>query len=145
MKKYCSTKMDPKVFEFDTIDAGPGPAAYGVKTTVGWRDRMPNIVAGPAYTIKQKLKVDDETEGPGPVYNLARLTRHGKQDAPKFSIGLNLPEIPDSASPGPAAYMVKNVKPRAKPRILLPLTRLDSVSHHEQYRCRFPVYIYIYI
>ncbi|XP_025405754.1 outer dense fiber protein 3B-like [Sipha flava] len=142
MKKYCSTKMDPKAFEFGRDATGPGPAAYGIKTTVGWQNRMPNIAKGPAYTFKQVLKVDDATESPGPKYNLERLTCHGKQAVPKFYMGLNLPEIPDEASPGPAAYMVQNMRSRAKPKILLPLPRLDSVSRCEPRFHRFSVYIY---
>lgn len=132
MKKCTTVKMNRKVFEFGGMDYGPGPAAYGIKTTVGQINRMPTIASEPAYTVKQRLDLENVTESPGPVYNLARLTCRGKAEAPKYSIGTKLVGPLDSDNPGPAAYMPRVPEKRAKLKILLPLKDSDPVSakHH---------------
>lgn len=119
--------MNRKVFDFATVDGSPGPAAYGYQTTVGRKNRMPTIPNEPAFTVKPRLDVNHETESPGPVYNLARLTRWGRADGPKFSIGMKLGELSASDSPGPAAYKPETGQ-RPKIKILLPLNTVDAVS-----------------
>lgn len=128
MKKCTTTNMDRRALKFGKVDAGPGPAAYGTRTTIGRVNRMPNAVGGQAYSMKQRLDERNETEGPGPVYNLAGLTCRGKQDKPKHSFGVPLPQIPKDASPGPAVYNIRAKNSRATPRILLPLPLVDPVS-----------------
>lgn len=128
-QKPCSTKMDRKVFEFGVeADSGPGPAAYAVKTTVGRVNRLPNITAAPAYTIKRRLDGDAETEGPGPVYDLANMTSSGRATGPKYSMGAKLPGNAETDSPGPAAYLPRAGPARSAVKILLPLKQVDAVG-----------------
>lgn len=124
----CTEKMDQKVFEFATTDSGPGPAAYGTKTTVGRVNRLPNIGNVPAYSLRQRLRVEDETESPGPGYNLTNLTNQGRTTAPKYSIGKKFGESREPDNPGPAAYYPV-VSRRPKLKILLPLNESDPVSN----------------
>lgn len=128
MEKCTTVKMNRKAFKYGGENDGPGPAAYGVKTTVGRTNRLPTVVAEPAYTVKPRLEVHDATDSPGPVYNLARLTRHGKAEAPRYSMAAKLYGPSDEFNPGPAAYLPRVPEKRAKPRILLPLKDHDPVS-----------------
>ncbi|XP_060861543.1 ciliary microtubule associated protein 1B-like [Metopolophium dirhodum] len=103
--KKCPEYMDRKVFEFGTEDAGPGPAAYGARTTVGRLNRLPTVAGAPSCSMHQRLDLGNETEGPGPVvYNLAQLTCRGRAMAPRYSMAKKLPFDGDMDNPGPAAY-----------------------------------------
>lgn len=127
MIKCPETKMDRKVYDFGKVDDGPGPAGYFVKNTMGQKNRMPTIHNAPAFTMKQRLEVSDETESPGPVYHLGRLTRRGRAEMPKYSLGPKIYENWDNGNPGPAAYYPKTVR-KPKIKILLPLNHVDPVS-----------------
>lgn len=124
--KNCSVRMNSKVFVVD--EDSPGPAAYGQKSTVGQRNRMPTIHKEPAYSVKQRFDIDSESRSPGPVYNIASFTCRGKTNAPKYSIGMKLSEKWESENPGPAAYMPKTNQRQPKLKILLPLKNSDPVS-----------------
>lgn len=124
--KNCSVRMNPKVFVLD--DDSPGPAAYGQKSTVGQQNRMPTISNEPAYSAKQRLDIEIESQSPGPVYNIASFTCRGRTNAPKYSMGMKLPEKWDYENPGPAAYKPKTDRRRPKLKILLPLNHSDPVS-----------------
>lgn len=121
-------KMDRKVFEFGAADSGPGPAAYGVGTTVGRANRLPNIEAAPAYTIKPRIEARAVSEGPGPVYDLAHLRANGgRATGPRYSMLARLPGNAETDGPGPAAYMPRAGPARSAVKILLPLKALDAV------------------
>lgn len=128
MKKCTNTKIVPEAFKYTTADDGPGPAAYGIKSTVGKKNRLPIIPDEPAYTAYPRLRYSDETESPGPVYNLQHLTCRGRADGPKFSMGTKKVENFETDSPGPAAYMLKSDR-GPKLKILLPLKNIDPVSY----------------
>lgn len=127
----CSVKMDRKAFDFSKDGEEPGPAAYGTKTTVGRTNRMITVTNPPAYTIRQRLDaVEPEFKSPGPVYNVQLITNRGKAWAPKYSIGMKLPKMAETDTPGPAVYKPNTVqKPRLK--ILLPLKDVDPVSLYD--------------
>lgn len=127
-KTKCSTKMDKKAFEYGMEDASPGPAAYANRTTVGQKNRMANMPAGPAYTIGRKLTVSADTESPGPVYNLDRLTNRGRAVAPKYTLGTKRVQPDDDKGPGPAAYR-PNIPKTIQPKILLPLRELTVINN----------------
>lgn len=118
--------MNSKVFMVD--EDSPGPAAYGPRSTVGQRNRMPTISNEPAYSVKHRLDIESESQSPGPVYNIASFTCRGKNNAPKYSIGMKLPEKWEHENPGPAAYKPKTDRRQPKLKILLPLNISDPVS-----------------
>lgn len=125
--KKCTTRMDRNVFKFSgDMDDTPGPAAYSIKTTVGYVNRMPTVRNEPAYTFKPKLDFSSMTDGPGKMYNVRYLTRNGRAAAPMCTIGRKLVERPESNGPGPAAYRPKSVRGK-QIKILLPINRLDPV------------------
>lgn len=127
--KRCTGRMNPKVLDFARVDDGPGPAAYGERTTIGRnKNRMANIPNEPAYSIRPLLPERYSTDGPGPVYNLARLTRRGKMDGPKYSMAARFDELADTDNPGPAVYVPRLRGDKAKIKILLPLKDTDPVS-----------------
>lgn len=128
MEKCTAATTNRKAFELGAVRDGPGPAAYGLKTTVGRINRMPTIASEPAYTVKRRLVVSDVTESPGPAYDLARLTCRGRAAAPKYSMGAKLAGPPDRDNPGPAAYMPRAPEKRAKPKILSRPKEPDPVS-----------------
>lgn len=129
----CSVKMDRKALEFSKDGEEPGPAAYGTKTTVGRTNRMITVTNPPAYTIRQRLdQVEPEFKSPGPVYNVQLITNRGKAWAPKYSIGMKLPMMAETDTPGPAVYKPNtDRKPRLK--ILLPLKDVDPVSVYDPF------------
>lgn len=121
--------MDRKVFEFGTVDASPGPAAYGTRTTVGRLNRLPTVAGAPSCSMHQQLNMANETYGPGPVvYNLTRLTRHGRAVAPRYSMAKKLPVDGDMDNPGPAAYKPRIPDRRPVPKMLFPLIDPDPVT-----------------
>lgn len=143
MKNCDHMKMNAKAFEYVTEKDGPGPAAYGIKSTVGKKNRLPTIPNEPAFTAYPRLRYSDETESPGPVYNLQHLTCRGRADGPKYSMGTKKVENSETDSPGPAAYMLKSDR-GPKLKILLPLKNIDSVSLYEKTKTK-PRLSYNYI
>uniref|UniRef100_A0A2S2PBW2 Outer dense fiber protein 3 n=1 Tax=Schizaphis graminum TaxID=13262 RepID=A0A2S2PBW2_SCHGA len=126
--KKCPGYMDRKVFKFGMEDAGPGPAAYGTRTTVGRLNRLPTVTDAPSCSMHKKLDIGNETDGPGPVvYNLARLTCRGRALAPQYSMAKKLPVDADMDNPGPAAYMPRVPAKGPVPKMLFPLVDPDPV------------------
>ncbi|CAI6367686.1 unnamed protein product [Macrosiphum euphorbiae] len=124
--KKCPEYMDRKVFEFGTENEGPGPAAYGARTTVGRLNRLPTVAGAPACSMHQRLDLGNETEGPGPaVYNLAQLTYRGRAVAPRYSIAKKLPFDGDIDSPGPAAYKPRVPVKGPVPKMLFRINNPD--------------------
>ncbi|KAE9538162.1 hypothetical protein AGLY_006134 [Aphis glycines] len=124
--KKCPGYMDRKVFEFGMEDAGPGPAAYGTRTTVGRLNRLPTVADAPSSSMHKRLDLSDETDGPGPVvYNLARLTCRGRALAPQYSMAKKLPVDGDLDNPGPAAYKPRVPVNGPVPKMLFPIIDPD--------------------
>jgi len=130
--------MDRKVFEFGMEDAGPGPAAYGTRTTVGRLNRLPTVADAPSSSMHKRLDLSDETDGPGPVvYNLARLTCRGRALAPQYSMAKKLPVDGDLDNPGPAAYKPRVPVNGPVPKMLFPIVDPDPVMSTILYYFKF--------
>lgn len=136
--KKCPEYMDRKVFQFGTEDAGPGPAAYGARTTVGRLNRLPTVTGAPSCSMHQRLDLGNESEGPGPVvYNLAQLTCRGRAVAPRYSMAKKLRFDGDLDNPGPAAYKprvpVKGPVPKMLFRIIDPDPVTSKIYYYYNY------------
>ncbi|XP_014480701.1 PREDICTED: outer dense fiber protein 3-like [Dinoponera quadriceps] len=82
---------------------GPGPV-YKLPTLVGYTDHDPSRHRNPAYTIRPKTGLKPLLIGPGPRYNVSKLTKSGQDNPPAYSIkgreALGLRHL----GPGPGTY-----------------------------------------
>lgn len=77
---------------FDTFSA-PGPNAYSLPTTVGYKDHDMSRWRNPAYSMGTKHKAADKTIGPGPKYEIRENTRYGKASSPKYTMRPKLKDL----------------------------------------------------
>uniref|UniRef100_A0A1B6DAU3 Outer dense fiber protein 3 n=2 Tax=Clastoptera arizonana TaxID=38151 RepID=A0A1B6DAU3_9HEMI len=88
----------------------PGPNAYVLPTTVGFKEHDTSRWRNPAYSMGTRPKPIDKTLGPGPKYEVRDLLRYGKASTPKYTIGQKLPSKAAYALPGPGTYAPEKCK-----------------------------------
>ncbi|KZC12069.1 PREDICTED: outer dense fiber protein 3-B-like [Dufourea novaeangliae] len=82
---------------------GPGPV-YKLRTVVGYEGHCLSRHRNPAYTMRCRAKLTMPRGGPGPQYNVSKLTNYGEDKSPAFTIsGREVYRIRDSG-PGPGAH-----------------------------------------
>ncbi|EFN76769.1 outer dense fiber protein 3 [Harpegnathos saltator] len=82
---------------------GPGPV-YKLPTLTGYTGHDPSRHRNPAYTIRPKISSGLYLMGPGPRYNVSKLTKFGQDRSPAYSIkGRETMKLRD-LGPGPGAY-----------------------------------------
>ncbi|EDS33839.1 conserved hypothetical protein [Culex quinquefasciatus] len=92
---------------------GPGPAGYGLPSTIGYDGHDPRKLRKPMYTMKKRPTTRYDTTGPGPaLYHPGRKTQHGNPYSPAFKMGYRFNTFSDDVKPGPGAYNVEVVPDR---------------------------------
>ncbi|CAL7950915.1 unnamed protein product [Xylocopa violacea] len=64
---------------------GPAPI-YKLQTLVGYEGHCLSRQRGPAYTIRPRTQIRIESIGPGPRYNVSKLTNYGVDRSPGYTI-----------------------------------------------------------
>lgn len=64
---------------------GPGPV-YKLRPLVGYEDHCPSRHRNPAYSIRRRTSINVRNIGPGPRYNVSRLTNYGADTGPAYTI-----------------------------------------------------------
>ncbi|XP_076645011.1 ciliary microtubule associated protein 1A [Halictus rubicundus] len=82
---------------------GPGPV-YELRTLVGYDGHCLSRRRGPAYSMRYRTQIVVPSVGPGPRYNVAKLTNYGLDNSPAYTIaGREVFRVRDSG-PGPGAH-----------------------------------------
>lgn len=82
---------------------GPAPI-YKLQTLVGYEGHCLSKHRGPAYTMRPRTELKLESVGPGPGYNVSKLTNYGVDKPPAFSISGREPFRVRDLGPGPGAH-----------------------------------------
>lgn len=69
---------------------GPGPK-YKLRTLVGYEEHCLSRHRGPAYTIRPRTELHKRSIGPGPQYDVSRLTKYGADNPPAYTIAAREP------------------------------------------------------
>lgn len=64
---------------------GPAPI-YKLQTLVGYEGHCLSRPRGPAYTIRPRTEIQIPSIGPGPQYNISKLTNYGIDSSPAYTI-----------------------------------------------------------
>ena len=67
------------------MSRGPGPA-YKLPPLIGYVGHDPSRYRNPAYTIPGRLGDKDRTFGPGPQYDVGKLTKYGRDNPPAYTL-----------------------------------------------------------
>ncbi|KAF7401099.1 hypothetical protein HZH68_006919 [Vespula germanica] len=97
----------PKI---DCLTKGPGPV-YKLPPLVGYVGHDPSKHRGPAYSIRFRVGLGEETVGPGPRYNINKLTKFGLDKSPAYTIAVRYPDTILDLGPGPGAYSPEHCLP----------------------------------
>ncbi|XP_015115485.1 outer dense fiber protein 3-B [Diachasma alloeum] len=89
---------------------GPGPV-YGLPTLVGYEKHDPSRYRNPAYTLRKRLTGFERTVGPGPTYDVTKMTRRGLERPPAFSIAGRQALKGYDLGPGPCGYRPESCPP----------------------------------
>lgn len=65
---------------------------------VGYVGHDPSKHRGPAYSIRFRLGLGDTTVGPGPRYNINKLTKFGLDKSPAYTIAVKYPDTSKNMS-----------------------------------------------
>ncbi|CAK9811162.1 Outer dense fiber protein 3 [Anthophora plagiata] len=113
---------------------GPAPK-YKLRTLIGYDGHCLSRKRGPAYSIKPRIETRIRSIGPGPRYNVSKLTNYGVDSLPAFTIAGREPFKVLDLGPGPGAHypelcppMNHEYRPPAfsiKPRLL---TKWDDIG-----------------
>ncbi|XP_035732968.1 outer dense fiber protein 3-like isoform X1 [Vespa mandarinia] len=106
-RKMEDVENKPKV---DCLTKGPGPV-YKLPPLVGYVGHDPSKHRGPAYSIRFRVGLSDKTVGPGPRYNINKLTKFGLDKPPAYTIAIKYPDTILSLGPGPGAYAPEQCLP----------------------------------
>ncbi|XP_034192207.1 ciliary microtubule associated protein 1B-like [Osmia lignaria lignaria] len=82
---------------------GPGPK-YKLRTLVGYEEHCLSRKRGPAYTIRPRTELHMRSIGPGPQYNVSKLTKYGVDKPPAYTIAPREPFRLRDSGPGPGAH-----------------------------------------
>ncbi|XP_069481379.1 protein CIMAP1C [Ambystoma mexicanum] len=100
------------------ISRGPGPARYMLHPCIGYENHDFSMYREPAYTLRPKLlsSLLGPSCSPGPKYLLDnRMTRHGRDGIPEFTVKSRQKDLNWFESPGPARYNNELVPPQGEP------------------------------
>ncbi|XP_011308284.1 outer dense fiber protein 3B [Fopius arisanus] len=92
------------------LNRGPGPV-YGLPPLVGYEKHDPSKYRNPAYTLRKRLASFDQTVGPGPTYDIAKMTRRGPERPPAFTIAGRQKTKDFNVGPGPCGYRPEGCPP----------------------------------
>ncbi|XP_054016571.1 outer dense fiber protein 3-like [Hylaeus anthracinus] len=82
---------------------GPGPV-YKLRPLVGYEHHCPSRRRNPAYSIRHRTDIHIPSVGPGPRYNVSKLTNYGLDNPPAFTIASRKPFTVSDSGPGPGAH-----------------------------------------
>ncbi|XP_014216148.1 outer dense fiber protein 3-like [Copidosoma floridanum] len=82
---------------------GPGPK-YMLKTLTGFDDHDPSKRRYPAYSLKFRGKKKIALTGPGPYPVTGKMTHHGLESSPAYTIASKYYKRFHDKVPGPGAY-----------------------------------------
>nr|CAI5854883.1 unnamed protein product [Callosobruchus analis] len=91
---------------------------------VGYRDHDASRYRNPQYSIGMKLPFGRKDFGPGPRYDIQRMTRYGKASPPAYSMKSRPRPLTLFQVPGPGTY-----KPEQAPRMKEPRPPAYSMSY----------------
>lgn len=89
---------------------GPGPA-YKLPPLIGHNGHDPSKHRYPAYTIRHRTDVQYRSIGPGPCYDVAKLTKSGIDNPPAYTIRGREPFKIRDSGPGPGAHRPEQCPP----------------------------------
>jgi len=96
---------------------GPGPARYGLPTTVGFVTHDPRKLRHPAYSFGSRLEnfssLFKKPDGPGPSHYInPTITRTGKDGTPHYSLQGRARDLSQkNRTPGPGTYSTEVIAP----------------------------------
>ncbi|XP_022911761.1 ciliary microtubule associated protein 1A-like [Onthophagus taurus] len=102
---------------------GPGPGAYMLPPTVGYPHHDASRYRNPEYSMGIRLGGNKQAIGPGPKYEISKVTKYGKITDPAYSIGMKLKTQGAFKPPGPGAY-----SPELCPRMKEPRPPAYSIA-----------------
>ncbi|CAH2057954.1 unnamed protein product, partial [Iphiclides podalirius] len=83
---------------------GPGPGAYALPPTVGYRQHDPSRYRNPMYSLGAAVGFRAPPLSPGPAYRIEKVTRDGIMTSPAWSFGARLGARSTLRTPGPGAH-----------------------------------------
>ncbi|XP_014600531.1 PREDICTED: outer dense fiber protein 3-like [Polistes canadensis] len=92
------------------FNLGPGPV-YKLPSLVGHVGHDPSKRRGPAYSIRYYVGLEKESVGPGPRYNIQKLTKFGIDKPPAYTIAIKYADPILDLGPGPGAYSPEQCLP----------------------------------
>ncbi|XP_043257269.1 outer dense fiber protein 3-B-like [Colletes gigas] len=99
---------EPKILS--CMIRGPGPV-YKLRPLVGYEDHCPSRQRHPAYSIRHRTKIFIPSVGPGPKYNVSKLTNYGLDKSPAYTIATREPFSIRDLGPGPGAHYPEKCPP----------------------------------
>jgi hypothetical protein len=97
--------------------AGPGPGRYRLPPCCGFRLHDPTKLTKPAYSFGKRLEnsMFGKDISPGPVYFIdSRLSRHGKDGTPSYSILGRQRDLNSFMTPSPGSYCPERCHPQGE-------------------------------
>lgn len=94
-------------------EKGPGPGRYLLPSSTGTSNHDASKKKASSYSFGTALpsSIFQSTAGPGPSHKVEPgMSRHGKGDAPKYTMSGRAKDIKTSKTPGAGAYSPENVK-----------------------------------
>ncbi|XP_064619539.1 ciliary microtubule associated protein 1A-like [Lineus longissimus] len=98
-------------------ERGPGPGRYKLPTTVGFHNHDFTKHMKPEYSFGRRLAGDSMVSkgSPGPSYFIdSRMTRHGKDGTPIYSILGRQKDLQTFMTPSPGSYCPEKVHPQGE-------------------------------
>ncbi|XP_076681868.1 ciliary microtubule associated protein 1A-like isoform X2 [Andrena cerasifolii] len=89
---------------------GPGPV-YKLRPLVGYEDHCPSRHRNPAYSMRHRTPIYIPSVGPGPQYDVSRLTNFGVDNPPAYTIACREPFKLRDLGPGPGAHHPERCPP----------------------------------
>lgn len=94
-------------------ERGPGPGRYLLPSACGTSNHDVTKKKSSSFSFGTKLasSIFKNTPGPGPAHKVdSGLSRHGKEDMPKYTMAGRGKDFKSSKTPAPGAYSPENVK-----------------------------------
>ncbi|KAK4884680.1 hypothetical protein RN001_000951 [Aquatica leii] len=92
---------------------GPGPGAYMLPSTIGYNKHDISKYRNPMYTMRPLCKEGGKPFGPGPQYDISKVTCYGKITPIAYTLSPKLKGGGGLNTPGPGTYSPEKV-PRMK-------------------------------
>ncbi|XP_044736317.1 outer dense fiber protein 3-like protein 2 [Chrysoperla carnea] len=91
---------------------GPGPGAYRLAGLTGYENHDVTRYRNPEYSFGLRPPLSfTKPYGPGPRYELCKMTRFGKATEPEYTMAPKLPIKRETGTPGPGAHCPEKVPP----------------------------------